>query len=126
MYGKLYNQYAVLDPRGLAPEGWRIPSNADWNTLRNHVNNNAAALKDSSKMYWYQNTPATNTSGFTALPGGIFGGGPVARFEKIRVTGNWWAADLSSHWSMHIESISFNQGSIGDHVGLSVRCIRNL
>ncbi len=29
-YGKLYNWYAVNDPRGLAPEGWRIPTNEDW------------------------------------------------------------------------------------------------
>ena len=29
-YGKLYNGFAVSDPRGLAPEGWRLPGDADW------------------------------------------------------------------------------------------------
>ena len=33
VYGKLYNWYAVTDPRGLAPEGWHVPSDADWDTL---------------------------------------------------------------------------------------------
>lgn len=32
-YGKLYNWYAVNDPRGLAPEGWHIPTDAEWTTL---------------------------------------------------------------------------------------------
>ena len=31
--GKLYNWYAVNDPRGLAPEGWHVSSDADWNVL---------------------------------------------------------------------------------------------
>ena len=29
-YGKLYNWHAVNDPRGLAPEGWHVPSDEEW------------------------------------------------------------------------------------------------
>jgi len=32
-YGKLYNWYAVTDPRKLAPEGWEIPSQFSWQSL---------------------------------------------------------------------------------------------
>lgn len=31
-YGKLYNWYAITDPRGIAPQGWHIPSDAEWAT----------------------------------------------------------------------------------------------
>ena len=36
-YGKLYNWYAVNDPRGLAPEGWHIPSDKEWDVLTNYL-----------------------------------------------------------------------------------------
>ena len=36
-YGKLYNWFAVVDPRGLAPDGWHIPSNREWEVLHNFI-----------------------------------------------------------------------------------------
>jgi uncharacterized protein (TIGR02145 family) len=39
-YGKLYNYYAVIDTRGLAPEGWHIPSLDEWNQLIDSTNKN--------------------------------------------------------------------------------------
>ena len=51
-YGKLYNRYAVNDPRGLAPKGFHIPTYFEYN--------------------WYNN-PTLNEKGFNALPGGYFG-----------------------------------------------------
>jgi len=36
-YGKLYNWYAVVDDRGLCPEGWSVPSIDDWNQLVNTI-----------------------------------------------------------------------------------------
>ena len=39
VYGKLYNWFAVNDPRGLAPSGWHIPSQAEWVTLQNCLGN---------------------------------------------------------------------------------------
>jgi uncharacterized protein (TIGR02145 family) len=37
IYGKLYNWYAVNDPRGLAPEGWHVPTDEEWETLTNKL-----------------------------------------------------------------------------------------
>ena len=42
-YGKLYNWYAVNDPRGLAPRGWHIPSDAEWTTLETTLGGSSAA-----------------------------------------------------------------------------------
>ncbi len=73
-YGKLYNWYAVNDPRGLAPVGWHIPSDAEWSTLSAYLGGDSIAggkLKESGTSHWnIPNTGATNVSGFSALPGG--------------------------------------------------------
>ncbi|MBK7446999.1 MAG: fibrobacter succinogenes major paralogous domain-containing protein [Ignavibacteria bacterium] len=42
-YGKLYNWYAVNDSRGLAPEGWHIPSDTEWTELINYLRENAGS-----------------------------------------------------------------------------------
>jgi uncharacterized protein (TIGR02145 family) len=44
-YGKLYNWYAVNDPRGLEPEGWHVPTNTEFDKLREVVNGNGNVLK---------------------------------------------------------------------------------
>ncbi len=33
-YGKLYNFYAVSDPRGLSPTGWHIPNTVEWKSMK--------------------------------------------------------------------------------------------
>jgi len=71
-YGKLYNWYAVNDYRGLAPEGWHIPSDDEWSILTNHLGGEeSAGLKMKSSIEWEDNGNGTNESGYSALPGGI-------------------------------------------------------
>jgi uncharacterized protein (TIGR02145 family) len=63
-----YNWYAVIDPRGLAPIGFHVPSDEEWDELVNHLGGNKAAgqhLKSEKK--W----DGSNTSGFSALPAGF-------------------------------------------------------
>lgn len=69
-YGKLYNWYAVNDPRGLAPEGWHIPSDAEWKQLEEVFGCFVGKLK-ATTLWKSPNRGATNKSGFTALPGGF-------------------------------------------------------
>jgi uncharacterized protein (TIGR02145 family) len=80
-YGKLYNWYAVADSRGMCPIGWHVPSDYEWKILTkfldstadtNCANCNIAGifLKSAGTQFWQSNT-ANNSSGFSALPGGL-------------------------------------------------------
>lgn len=124
VYGKLYNWYAVNDPRGLAPAGYHIPSSGEWLSLTSClVNNNftAAKMKDTSFPF------GSNSSGFTGLPGGsryrgLFGG--------IGANGTWWTSSQSMSFAALTLGLLYNSDSVfltdGDMVGgFSVRCLRD-
>ena len=91
-YGKLYNWYAVNDDRGLAPEGWKIPSNRDWKVLTKFLGfEDIAGIKMKASSGWYNNGNGTNESGFNGLPAGhrdLDGS-----FLYIGHFGIWWCAD---------------------------------
>jgi uncharacterized protein (TIGR02145 family) len=79
IYGKLYNGYAVSDPRGLSPAGWRIPKrDSSTDPVFDDFFNFASFLgtdpggkaKAVSSLWQSPNTNASNTSGFSALPAG--------------------------------------------------------
>ena len=97
IYGKLYNWYAVNDPRGLAPTGWHVPSDAEWDTLSTYLGKNAGGkLKDTGTIeagtgLWYApNTGATNKTGFTGLPGGLRNSNGT--FFSIGNLAYWWSS----------------------------------
>jgi uncharacterized protein (TIGR02145 family) len=70
-YGKLYNWYAVNDPRGLAPDGWHIPTDADWTKLTDFLGGaDIAGHKLKNTAGWDENLNGDNSSGFSAMPGG--------------------------------------------------------
>lgn len=82
-YGIIYNLYAVSDPRGLAPEGWDIPSVEDWVSLIRYLGGDSIAgtkLKEQSMSFWRIKDPdvmPTNESGFSAVPGGQIFSEPI-------------------------------------------------
>ena len=70
-YGKLYNSYALNDPRGLAPEGWRLPTEGDWGTLENHLFLSERNLIDAfSSEGWTNGYVGNNTIGLNFQPAG--------------------------------------------------------
>jgi uncharacterized protein (TIGR02145 family) len=72
-YGKLYNWYTVATGN-LCPEGWHVPSQAEYEALITFLGGNSVAggkLKSVSNLWSQPNVGATNSSGFSALPGGI-------------------------------------------------------
>lgn len=96
IYGALYNWYAIGSGK-LAPEGWRCPTAEDWNTLANFLGGDSIAggrMKEAGFSHWLDpNTGATNSSGFTALPGGVrdeFG-----TFDYLGYIGGWWCSTES-------------------------------
>ncbi len=98
-YGKLYNWYAVTDPRGLAPDGWHIPDYGEWITLENCVGTYFTAggiLKETGTVHWADpNTGATDAFGFTALPGGMRT--PPGSYSQLGQVGNWWSSSSGSY-----------------------------
>jgi uncharacterized protein (TIGR02145 family) len=73
-YGRLYNWYAVNDSRNIAPAGFHVATDAEWTTLVSYLGGDTIAggkLKETGTSHWNSpNTGATNSTGFTALPGG--------------------------------------------------------
>ncbi|TKS56283.1 hypothetical protein FCN74_07335 [Mesohalobacter halotolerans] len=132
-YGKLYNWYAVNDPRGLAPEGWKIPSNEDWNRLTEFLGG-MAGKKMKSTEFWAdydgESGNGTNESGFSGLPGGFRS--RSGRFNYISNDGFWWSStenDTNNAWNRYLYYGSgdfFRNGSNFKEEGLSVRCIKSL
>lgn len=61
-YGKLYNWYAVIDPRGLAPEGWHVPSNEEWQTLEDYLGDDAGKKMKSTSGWnnWEEDITCSN------------------------------------------------------------------
>ncbi len=73
VYGPLYNWYTVVDPRGICPQGWHVPSWEECYALYLFLDNgsNGGGLKEAGLTHWYPvNAYGTNATGFTALPGG--------------------------------------------------------
>jgi uncharacterized protein (TIGR02145 family) len=136
-YGKLYNWYAVADPRGLCPAGWHVPSDAEWTTLETFLGGVGVAggkMKSTGTIQagtglWYSpNQDATNSSGFTALPGGygIFDG----TFGAIGSFGYWWSSTEYSSTNAWDRNLFYDDGysSRGNDYkqsGFSVRCLRD-
>ena len=127
-YGKLYNWYAVDDSRGLCPEGWSVPSDADWTALvdcvvsqgfpneLNNPNGAANALKSCRQLYsplggdcttsthphwnYYGTYHGFDEFGFSALPGGVRF--PNGSFYYLGTFGSWWSSteySSSRAWS---------------------------
>lgn len=129
-YGKLYNWYAVNDPRGLAPAGWHIPSDAEWTDLVNCLGGASVAggkMKVSGTTTWLSpNTGATNSSGFAALPGGI----RVNIFTDLQSFCHMWSStevNSSGSFSRYITNYGayIDKTTFPKWYGLSVRCVSN-
>ena len=128
-YGKLYNWYAVNDPRGLAPAGYHIPTEAEWSTLTNYLGGETiAGTKMKSSSGWKNNGNGTNTSGFAGLPGGYrYDDG---NFYSIGANGYWWSSsedDAYLAWYRGLNSIDgyVSRNSFNKRNGFSVRCLRD-
>ena len=132
IYGKLYNWYAVNDPRGLAPQGWHIPTDAEWTTLSTLLGGESAAggkMKTTGTTRWAApNTSATNESGFAGLPGGFrsFNGA----FGDVGDVGRWWSATefysaLALARSLYCGFGYLGRANYGKESGFSVRCLRD-
>lgn len=131
VYGKLYNWYAVKDPRGLAPIGYHIPTDAEWTILTTFLGGESVAGKNmKATKGWLDYIGITNTngSGITGLPGGSrtsFGD-----FSSLGYFGFWWSASesmINAAWNrtlLYSHDIASRYDSYKED-GFSVRCLRD-
>jgi len=131
-YGKLYNWYAVNDPRGLAPEGWHVPSDSEWINLENYLGGSAIAggkLKETGTTNWLSpNTGSTNLSGFTFIPGGTRM--TNGQFVNVKLYGYSWSNTQSSITNAWIRTLFYinaeiSKGSSKKTDAFSTRCLKN-
>ncbi len=93
-YGRLYTwDVSMAGAQGIAPDGWHIPSDEDWNVLLAHLGGASlagGALKELGTTHWNPpNAGATSSSGFTGLPGGGFSG---MVFDGRGVGDHFWSS----------------------------------
>lgn len=131
-YGKLYNWFAVNDERKIAPEGWHVPTEKDWNILIEYLggeNSAGGKLKEEGSEHWVSpNSEANNSSGFTALPGGIRY--VTGSYYNIGTGGYWWCSsdtDAVFGITYHLYYFFGNIYKYEQHkeLGVSVRCIKD-
>lgn len=129
IFGALYNWFAVNDSRNLCPIGWHIPSNAEFSTMITYLGGSTiAGGKMRTATYWNSpNAGATNSSGFSFVPGGYQGGG----FYNLGMTGCCWSSTASSPTDTGYIFTAWVNAACGLGLsnymttGLSVRCIRD-
>ena len=129
-YGKLFNWFAVNDPRGLAPSGWHVPTDQEWWQLTDYLGGvSVAGGKMKSTTGWTApNKEVNNFSGFSGLPGGLrdYSGA----FGYIGTEGCWWSSTEGfegNAWVLGIYSSDIDVDRYdSDKVEcLSVRCIKD-
>jgi uncharacterized protein (TIGR02145 family) len=149
-YGALYNWWAASKNGGtgsgsIAPTGWHVPSNAEWDTLITYLGGEVVAggkLKEIGLIHWDDPNMADNSSGFNALGGGhrIVGDGTVG-FQALKEWGIFLSTDdaiydeESGTWysnnglvlvhDMLIAGPFFNSTGYCEQMGGSIRCLKN-
>lgn len=129
-YGNLYNWFAVIDDRNIAPNGWHIPSEAEWTILQDYLGgelNAGGKLKETGLAHWQSpNEGATNETGFTALPGGYrFTDGS---FTNLGYKGVWWSSSeklSNTAYALftYAEGTQLHGEPNDKGIGFSIRCI---
>lgn len=156
-YGVLYNWAAVMhgegassanpsEVQGICPDGWHLPSDNEWKTLEMYLGMSQAQanafddrgtdeggkLKEAGVVHWKApNTGATNSSGFTALPGGVLSTDSI--FISVGEIGSWWSTTqgsgaanfMASYRALSFWNSQVNRDFAVKKIGLSVRCVRD-
>jgi uncharacterized protein (TIGR02145 family) len=143
-FGKLYNFFAIIDPRRIADEGWHIPSDEEWTQLEAYIGNNFTSYGKpvgnsnagrQMKIRGFGNDPTVevgyNWSKFYGTPGGRLDNGS---FENIDHKGYWWSStEVETGYGFTGVKYRFlqdkDENSLGDlwtlyNSGMSIRLIK--
>ncbi len=138
IYGKLYNWHAVNDPRGIAPSGFHVPTEAEWDAYITCIGGFAVAggkMKEAGLAHWLPPNTATNSEGWTGLPGGNRGNVDGA-FQTLGTVGYFWSSTVgpivppflvpTRAWRYALfNSLTINKNSSAMQYGFSVRCLKD-
>ena len=139
VYGALYSPGTIKTGK-LAPTGWHIPNDLEWETLRQYAGGEYGAgfnLRESGVLHWdwsskhgyTSSNNAINALGFTALPGGSRS--PDGLCLWMLSEGHWWSCNQNgdniylSNWSMFTDDSFLSAEFINYNLGVSVRCVKN-
>jgi uncharacterized protein (TIGR02145 family) len=125
-YGALYNWPAAV---AACPTGWHLPTDVEWSTLTTYLGESVTggAMKETGTAHWTTpNLGASNTSGFTGLPGGY----RLTIFNNIGYYGYFWSStEASANYGwiryLYYNNANVNRSSDTKGFGISVRCVRD-
>ncbi len=153
IYGALYTWHAALNGhastdanpsgvQGICPNGWHMPSDAEWKQLEMHLGmsqedadkqdergtDEGGKLKEYGEEHWIGNTLASNESGFSAIPGG--GRDNDGTFGEIGFEGLWWTATEMDERVSWFRQLSHHYAQVRrfyseKEVGISIRCVKD-
>lgn len=136
IYGNLYNWYALDDSRGIAPEGWHVPTDSEWQALVDYLGGSSVAggkMKTTGTIeggdgLWHEpNTDATNESGFTAFPGGTRH--DYGSFEYVGYYALFWSyteyGSYSYYRQLYYDCTIVHSSFRDRRYGFSVRCVKD-
>jgi len=136
-YGKLYNWFACVDDRQLCPVGWHVPTDSEWTVLTDYLGGEAIAggkmkttgiTADATGLWFTPNAGATNSSGFSGVPGGYrIYQGPYSNLGYINYC--WSSTDFDNQSARYryliYDDVDATRATGGKQNGFSVRCLRD-
>ena len=131
-YGALYNGYALLDSRNIAPEGWHVPTDAEWEELEMYLGMSKGSKLAGNADLWVngelKNDSEFGKSGFTALPSGWRKA--RSEYEDMAVFSFFWTASeqgTSEMWyrRLYNDEPGIRRGDSYKRSGFSVRLLRD-
>jgi len=117
--------------QGICPDGWHIPTDAEWTTLIDYLGGSSVAggkMKETGFIHWdIPNTSATNASKFTALPGGYR---TSNGYTNRGIKNSLWSATENDGSSAYYRYLYYTHANVvrvdnDKSYGYSVRCLRN-
>jgi len=138
VYGGMYQwdemmQYSTIPGvKGICPMDWHLPVEGEWLTLMNYlggVDLAGGAMKETGTVHWvYPNTGATNSSGFTALPGGYRD--PAAQFDNLGYRGIYCSSSQTDISNAGYVYLDYDYSYLATYSlpklhAFSVRCLKD-
>jgi uncharacterized protein (TIGR02145 family) len=131
-FGKMYDIIAVGDARGLAPKGWHIPKDYEWEQLSNYLGGNSVSGKKlKSKTGWDGGGDGTDEVGFNGQPAGWANGALI--YFSMTQEAAWWTSttypgQTNFRRFLHYNSDAIHIGTLvyfGDPALNYIRCVKD-